>query len=388
MKKSGQKKRNKKVWFGIGAAVVVVGFIGAKTVFSSKEVEPEYTTYTITEMVSLKLDGQVSFLDTRDIFFDPSLGKIAEINVENGKEVKKDSPLLTYNNSDIQATETEQANAVNRNNLQVQQAQENVNLATQKYNEALNKVAAAKQKLNTAKEAEEKETLNAEIQQLNEAVSAANSEVAQANQALQLANSDAVGAANTLEQTRGKVNTVVTAPIDGQVTVDASAMSSTDKPVIKIATQKKNIQGKVTEYDYDKLQTGEEVTVTTVGSGKTAPGKIVSIAQTPIAKNEGNPVVSYQFTVEGDFPWAEGLSTSIAVPQKQMIIPTAAIQKEGQKEFVYVYKAGKAKKTPIETETNLGRKVVKSGLNWKDQVIANPNKELKDNQDVQVAAND
>lgn len=388
MKKSGQKKRNKKVWFGIGAAVVVVGFIGAKTVFSSKEVEPEYTTYTITEMASLKLDDQVSFLDTRDIFFDPSLGKIAEINVENGKEVKKDSPLLTYNNSDIQATETEQANAVNRNNLQVQQAQENVNLATQKYNEALNKVAAAKQKLNTAKEAEEKETLNAEIQQLNEAVSAANSEVAQANQALQLANSDAVGAANTLEQTRGKVNTVVTAPIDGQVTVDASAMSSTDKPVIKIATQKKNIQGKVTEYDYDKLQTGEEVTVTTVGSGKSAPGKIVSIAQTPIAKNEGNPVVSYQFTVEGDFPWAEGLSTSIAVPQKQMIIPTAAIQKEGQKEFVYVYKAGKAKKTPIETETNLGRKVVKSGLNWKDQVIANPNKELKDNQDVQVAAND
>lgn len=388
MKKSGQKKRNKKVWFGIGAAVVVVGFIGAKTVFSSKEVEPEYTTYTITEMVSLKLDGQVSFLDTRDIFFDPSLGKIAEINVENGKEVKKDSPLLTYNNSEIQATETEQANAVNRNNLQVQQAQENVNLATQKYNEALNKVAAAKQKLNTAKEAEEKVTLNAEIQQLNEAVSAANSEVAQANQALQLANSDAAGAATTLEQTRGKINTVVTAPIDGQVTVDASAMSSTDKPVIKIATQKKNIQGKVTEYDYDKLQTGEEVTVTTVGSGKSAPGKIVSIAQTPIAKNEGNPVVSYQFTVEGDFPWAEGLSTSIAVPQKQMIIPTAAIQKEGGKEFVYVYKAGKAKKTPIETETNLGRKVVKSGLNWKDQVIANPNKELKDNQDVQVAAND
>ena len=48
----------------------------SKTVFSSKEVEPEYTTYTITEMASLKLDGQVSFLDTRDIFFDPSLEKL------------------------------------------------------------------------------------------------------------------------------------------------------------------------------------------------------------------------------------------------------------------------------------------------------------------------
>ena len=33
----------------------------SKNSFSSKEVEPEYTTYTITEMASLKLDGQVSF---------------------------------------------------------------------------------------------------------------------------------------------------------------------------------------------------------------------------------------------------------------------------------------------------------------------------------------
>ena len=97
--------------------------------------------------------------------------------------------------------------------------------------------------------------------------------------------------------------------------------------------------------------------------------------------------MSYQFTVEGDFPWAEGLSTSIAVPQKQMIIPTAAIQKKAKKNLSMFTKRAK-RKTPIETETNLGRKVVKSGLNWKDQVIANPNKELKDNQDVQVAAND
>ena len=104
--------------------------------------------------------------------------------------------------------------------------------------------------------------------------------------------------------------------------------------------------------------------MTTVGSGKSAPGKIVSIAQTPIAKNEGNPVVSYQFTVEGDFPWAEGLSTSIAVPQKQMIIPTAAIQKKA-KRICLCLQSGQSEKTPIETETNLGRKVVKSGLNWK-----------------------
>ena len=72
------------------------------------------------------------------------------------------------------------------------------------------------------------------------------------------------------------------APIDGQVTVDASAMSSTDKPVIKIATQKKNIQGKVTEYD-DKLQTGRSNSDDR-WFRQISASKIVSIAQTPIAK--------------------------------------------------------------------------------------------------------
>ena len=54
--------------------------------------------------------------------------------------------------------------------------------------------------------------------------------------------------------------------------------------------------------------------------------------------------MSYQFTVEGDFPWAEGLSTSIAVPQKQMIIPTAAIQKK-EKNLSMFTKRAKRKNT-------------------------------------------
>lgn len=56
--------------------------------------------------------------------------------------------------------------------------------------------------------------------------------------------------------------------------------------------------------------------VTIVGLGKSAPGRIVSIVQALITKNESNPVMSYQFIVEGDSPWAESLSTSIVVPQK------------------------------------------------------------------------
>lgn len=70
-----------------------------------------------------------------------------------------------------------------------------------------------------------------------------------------------------------------------------------------------------------------------------------------------------------------------------MTIPVAVIQREGEKEFVYIYKAGRAKKTPIEAETNLDHEVAKNGLNWKDQMTASPGRELKGNQGIRVAAN-
>ena len=388
MKKIIFKKRSKKIFIGVGISFFVIIFFVVRSLFFSEDTsDSQYTIYQITEIEPLKLEGKVDFIDTKDIFFDSSLGKIVEINVENGTEVTKDSPLLTYNNSESAATETEQENTVNRNTLQVQQAQETINLATQKYNEAVNKLTKAKNQLNTVND-EEKSSINTEIQQLADAVSIANNEVVQARQAYDLANNDMVAANNSLEETRSKINSVVKAPIDGQVSIDLDAINNSEKPVIRISTQKKNIKGKITEYDYDKLKVGQEATVTTNGSGKTASGKIVFISQTPLVKEESNTVTSYQIEVEGEFPWVEGLSTTISVPQKQMVIPESAVQKENDKEVVYIYKDGKAKKNVIETEMDSGRKVVKSGLTWKDKVILNPNKELKEDQEIQVVSND
>ena len=314
MKKFELKNVSKKIWVGCGVFFLIVTFFIVRSIVLSKDkTDTLYTIYKVTEMEPLKLEGKVDFMDSKEIFFDSSLGKIAEINVENGAEVKKDNPLLTYSNSEITATETEQENTVNRNTLQVQQAQETINLATQKYNEAVNKLTKAKNQLNTVND-EEKSSINTEIQQLADAVSIANNEVVQARQAYDLANNDMVAANNSLEETRSKINSVVKAPIDGQVSIDLDAINNSEKPVIRISTQKKNIKGKITEYDYDKLQVGQEITVTTNGSGKTASGKIVSISQTPLTKEESNTITSYQFEVEGEFPWVEGLSTTVSVP--------------------------------------------------------------------------
>lgn len=387
MQKKIFKLKDRKVWFAVILVIMISLFFIIKIVLSPKKSKPEYSTYKITEMTPLKLEGNVSYLDTREIFFDASLGKISEINVEDGKDVSKDSPLLTYINTDVQDKETEQQDAVNRNYLQAQQASENLNTATQKYNDVLGKLASAKQKLGSAS-SDDAATINSDIQQLNDAISQASNEVEQAKQALQLANSDATSSGNMLEQIKNKVTTVVNAPISGKVTVNANAINKADQPVIKIMTQNKNIQGRVTEYDYDSLHVGDSVTVTTVGSGKSAAGKIVSISQAPVKNDNNTATVSYQFNVEGDFPWAEGLSTTISVPINQMVIPSSSVKDENGKKIVYVYKNGKVSKRIIETEDNLGRKIVKSGLKWQDVIISNPDKQLKDAQTIQVASDD
>lgn len=389
MKKFELKKTSKKMLIGCGLmALVSFGFVAKGLFLSESTTKQLYEIYEITEMDPLKLEGKVNFIDTKDIFFDPSLGKISEVHVKNGVEVKQNTPLITYNNPEATAAVTEQENTVNRTALQVQQAQESINIATQKYNDIVSTLTKTKNRLNAVTDVEEKISINNEVEQLNEAASAANVEVLQAKQSYELANNDALSAKNILEETKKKTNFVVISPIDGRVSVDLNSINNSEKPIIKISTQKKNIKGKITEYDYDKLVIGQEVTVTTNGSGKTAQGKIASISQSPLAADSNNVVSSYEFDVEGEFPWVEGLSASISVPQKKMIIPESAVVKDNKKEIVYLYKDGKVKKTIVDTEIDSGRKVVKKGLNWKEKIILNPNKELTDNQEIQVNNND
>lgn len=367
----------------------IIAFILIKNSFFDKqETEAKYATFTLSELTPLKLEGEVIFSEAKEIFFDASLGKITGINVENGQEVQKDDVLLTYLNEDSQATQITQENAVNSNNLQIQQAQENVNVVTQKYNDAFNKLDKEKKQLNSAQDEEERAIINSNIQQLTESVNNAYSELLQAQHAVQTATNDSTASATLLEKTKEKTNPTVMAPMNGTVSVDATAINNSEKPVITITTQNKIIEGKVTEYDLENIHIEDEVTVMTVGSGKSAQGKITSISQTPINKKEESESVNYKFTVEGEFPWVEGLTTIITVPQKELIIPTSAIQKEKEKEYVYVYHEGVAKKTMVETYDDAGRKIVKTGVTLKDKLIVNPDEELTNNQKVKVQIND
>lgn len=211
----------------------------------------------------------------------------------------------------------------------------------------------------------------------------------QAQQALDLAYVDVNDESASLESEQGKVTSSVKASIDGVAMVNEAGKKSLEQPIIQVLSKTKQIKGIVTEYDLNKLKTGQEVSVTSIGSNQTAKGKINSINQLP-KSTSGNDseIPTYEFIVDGDFPWAYGSSTQVSLPQTQLVLPDKSIVKRDNETFVYVYKNGRATKTTVKVSEVNGTKNVESGVSKGTKIIGNPDDNLKDNAEVQVVEND
>ncbi|MFD2305736.1 efflux RND transporter periplasmic adaptor subunit [Enterococcus termitis] len=382
--------KNKKIKWVIGGVIISLG-IGGYILYSSsnKETEPSYSAFTLEPLDPLVLKGEVKAMQTEDIFYDQALGTVASIPVKNEQEVKAGEALVNYQNGEAQTRADQQQRAVNKSSLSAQQATQNLTRAQTKYNEAQAALNQSRAELDREADPENKETLKSKVEQQKSELSAANSEVVQAQQALELANTEVNDEAAALESEQGKVSTTVNATQDGIAIVNEAGKKSLDTPLVQVLSKTKQIKGTVTEYDLTKLKTGQEVSVTSIGSNQVVQGKINSINQLPKTGKGGEAEIpAYEFTVEGDFPWAYGSSVQVSLQQPQLIVPENAVITEGKQTFVYVYKNGRAKKTEVKfTEVN-NAKIVESGISKGMKIIDNPDESLKNDAEVQVVEND
>lgn len=384
-KKAKKPVKKKLIAFGVIGALALGGGYYALQSFG-KSNTPQYTVYTVKPADALSLKGKVEPTQTQDFFYDQTKGTISEISVGNGAEVTAGTVVLKYLNSTAEGDVTQQQNAVNKSSLAAQQADEDVSAAQNQLNVANDRVWQTQQKIYAATDETQKAALNEQLTAQQAEVQTASDALRKAQQASQLAYND-LNAANTeLAAEQGHVTEDMTANIDGIAVVDEKGKTSPETPVLRILSKTKQIEGVVTEYDLNKLAVGQTVEVTTVGSNQKAEGKIKSISTTAIpSQTENSQVASYNFIVEGEFPWADDLSTLISIKQDQLILPNSAIVKEKGKEYVYQYVAGKAKKVEIKTKEQDGRKVLESGLNKDAKIIENPDKAVKSGDVVQVA---
>ena len=379
------KKKTKLMLVGvIGVVVAGCGFFA----LNSKKKESPYHVFTVKAADPLQLKGKVEPLKKQLYFFDGNKGRIKNIPVSNGEEVAIGTPLIEYQNEAVENETVSQRHAVEKSSLDASQAEATVAANERQVQTITNQINDTQQKMTQAKE-EEKTALNEQLKQQQGELQTANDQLSQSRFAVQSAYEDVQSAKDVLAGQQKQASSTVSSEIAGIASVDEKGKGSPEVPVVTVSSKEKQVKGIVTEYDLDKLVPGQTVQVTTVGNDKKVDGTIKSIATSALPTSGDNSnVASYEFIVEGDFPWTDDLSTLVTLQQKQLLLPDSAIKKTKNEQYVYKYVNGKVKKTAIQIVTVSGHNIVQKGLKANDKIIENPDDELKDGSEIQVAAND
>ncbi|MDT2469305.1 efflux RND transporter periplasmic adaptor subunit [Enterococcus avium] len=379
------KKKTKLMLVGvIGVVLAGCGFFA----LNSKKKESPYHVFTVKAADPLQLKGKVEPLKKQLYFFDGNKGRIKNIPVSNGEEVAIGTPLIEYQNEAVENETVSQRHAVEKSSLDASQAEATVAANERQVQTTTNQINDTQQKMTQAKE-EEKTALNEQLKQQQGELQTANDQLSQSRFAVQSAYEDVQSAKDVLAGQQKQASSTVSSEIAGIASVDEKGKGSPEVPVVTVSSKEKQVKGIVTEYDLDKLVPGQTVQVTTVGNDKKVDGTIKSIATSALPTSGDNSnVASYEFIVEGDFPWTDDLSTLVTLQQKQLLLPDSAIKKTKNEQYVYKYVNGKVKKTAIQIVTVSGHNIVQKGLKANDKIIENPDDELKDGSEIQVAAND
>ena len=379
------KKKTKLMLVGvIGVVLAGCGFFA----LNSKKKESPYHVFTVKAADPLQLKGKVEPLKKQLYFFDGNKGRIKNIPVSNGEEVAIGTPLIEYQNEAVENETVSQRHAVEKSSLDASQAEATVAANERQVQTITNQINDTQQKMAQAKE-EEKTALNEQLKQQQGELQTANDQLSQSRFAVQSAYEDVQSAKDVLAGQQKQASSTVSSEIAGIASVDEKGKGSPEVPVVTVSSKEKQVKGIVTEYDLDKLVPGQTVQVTTVGNDKKVDGTIKSIATSALPTSGDNSnVASYEFIVEGDFPWTDDLSTLVTLQQKQLLLPDSAIKKTKNEQYVYRYVNGKVKKTAIQIVTVSGHNIVQKGLKANDKIIENPDDELKDGSEIQVAAND
>lgn len=193
----------------------------------------------------------------------------------------------------------------------------------------------------------------------------------------------------SLASLQTKVKTEIKADIAGIVYLNEEGKVSPQVPMIQIISPMVSIQGQVSEYDYNKIALEQLVTIRPVSTKEIINGKIIEIDQLTQQKAVGEEstsgLVKYNFKVTPEKTIQYGYSVQISLAQTELVIPRKAVKKEKEQHVVYLYQNGKVKKQSVVLLEKNGQYIVKEGLERKAKIIENPDKKLKDNQEVAVS---
>ncbi|MGX7124924.1 efflux RND transporter periplasmic adaptor subunit [Enterococcus viikkiensis] len=404
MKKRKFTKKQRIRWSIIAGVLVLALFIGAfvysQVKVTKNEASSGYQTVVLKKSDPLTFNGMVQATHTQDYYFDQTLGKISDINVQDGQEVASGTVLLSYTNNDYQEQADEQSTNLDKLYLAVSNAQEMLAIAQDKQ-------AKEQQKLNTAttnynntnadseEGAAKKEQYQQEKTQSESSVDAATDAVVQARQALESANVELSSANQSVNTIRGKVSSTVTSATAGIAYINEKGKNDPSVPVVKVVSNDVTIEAKASEYDYPQVHQDAAVTIKPITTNQEIGGTITHISKLPdqaseaggqagVASSAASSVSNYSFIVKPAENLQYGYNVQVVLPLNEIRLPKKAVRKTGETQYVFAYRKGKVEEVTVQAENQGAYFLLKNGLKEGDKIISNPDKSLRDGQEVAV----
>ncbi|MGO3603771.1 MAG: efflux RND transporter periplasmic adaptor subunit [Enterococcus malodoratus] len=404
MKKKKMTKKQKIRWSiiaGVLALLLLIGVFVYSQMRTNTAKENKYQTVTLKKSDPLTFNGVVQATNTQDYYLDQTLGKISEINVQDGQEVAEGTVLLSYTNTEYQAQADEQSTNLDKLNLAVANARETLALAQDKQAKEQQKLNDAITNYNNTNEnseegAAKKEQYNQEKTQYESSLDAASDAVVQARQALESANVELSAANQSVNTIRGKVSSTIASATKGIAYINEKGKNDPSVPAVKIVSNEVTVEAKASEYDYPQVRQDAAVTIKPITTNQEIAGTITHVNKLPDQASEAagqagaagaaatSSVSNYSFIVKPAEELQYGYNVQVVLPLDEIRIPKKAVKKTGDTHYVFAYRKGKVREVTIQAEDKGEYYLLKDGLKDGDRIISNPDKSLRDGQELAV----
>ncbi|WDV46053.1 efflux RND transporter periplasmic adaptor subunit [Clostridiaceae bacterium M8S5] len=339
-------------------------YIPVETSFSKK----------ITISNQITVNGKV--YPCKEVMILPKIvGKVVNINVEVGDNIKKGDILFEQDKSDIKK--------------QVTKAKTALNTASTNLSKATEQVENAKQTLKRSKELYEEGALSKSQYEQTELLASDNN-IKTVQASVDQARAVYEQALDTLKKV------TVKAPIDGKIAginVEVGEYATTAQPAMTIVDDKSVfVQIDVTEDIVNQMYKDKEILLTIkAASIKNFKAKIFSISPAPDKRTQLYPVKIQLDNKESKMRVGMFVSVMLNIDVKEGVIavPSEVVVKESDRDVVYTIVDNKAKLNEVELGLDNGVNVeIKSGLKIDEQIIVKGQNFVQDGSIIKVVRGD
>lgn len=386
-----QTKKKKKKWIISSVIILIISIITINLLFmSGKSKSKDNADISFEKVTERKLNntklisGQVKPGNIESFYADLTKGKVKDIEVKEGQEIKKGTKLFSYDNEEI--------------NLQLKQAKLDQKMAIMRYDQGQKKIDSLKKEIKKAKDSGAgKEVIIPLEEQISEL------EVQQKTIDLEKEK----GRLQEEELKKKQSELTIYSKFDGVVQKldkdaaqgSAQAMSGQVKAFLQIASKEPfQIQGTLTELQKSQIQKDQTFTATAKTNNKKKwTGKIIEVSEFPTnveisqaaSAGEGTQNMSqyiYKASLDEQDELSPGYHVSLQVNlenKKMIAVPSKSIVEKNDDAFVYVEDKGKLHKQNVKKGATDGDWTeVLEGVTVGQKVVKNPSNNVYDGMEV------